>query len=137
MIIKFSKTYYPERALLHKHQWDTKSACFQRRDLLCNHNVGDLFTCEDMKFFGGNLTWYFTGVYIINNVIVALLLGFPLRLLQQTAHTSRIVAKIISPKHFLSFNFAQIWGELDTNHETISHLRSLKIATSHIRSITV
>ena len=22
----------------------------QRRDLLCNHNDGDLFTCEDMKF---------------------------------------------------------------------------------------
>ena len=25
-------------------------ACFERRDLLCNHNDGDLFTCEDMKF---------------------------------------------------------------------------------------
>ena len=36
--------------LLYKHQWNTKSACFQRRDLLCNHNDSDLFTCEDMKF---------------------------------------------------------------------------------------
>ena len=35
--------------LLYKHQWNTKSACFQRRDLLCNHNDGDLFTCEDNK----------------------------------------------------------------------------------------
>ena len=32
---------------LCKHQSNTKSACFQRRDLLCNHNDGDLFTCED------------------------------------------------------------------------------------------
>ena len=32
---------------LYKHQWITKSASFQRRDLLCNHNDGDLFTCED------------------------------------------------------------------------------------------
>ena len=29
--------------LLYKHQW-------KRRDLLCNHNDGDLFTCEDIKF---------------------------------------------------------------------------------------
>ena len=33
--------------LLYKHQWNTKSACFQRHDLLCNHNDGDHFTCED------------------------------------------------------------------------------------------
>jgi len=33
--------------LLYKHQWNTKSACFQRRDLICNHNDDDLFTYED------------------------------------------------------------------------------------------
>jgi len=26
---------------------ELKSACFQRHDLLCNHNDSDLFTCED------------------------------------------------------------------------------------------
>ena len=35
--------------LLYKHQWNTKPFYFtQRRDLLCNHNDGDLFTCEGM-----------------------------------------------------------------------------------------
>ena len=31
--------------LLYKHQRQRRR--FQRRDLLCNHNDGDLFTCED------------------------------------------------------------------------------------------
>ena len=49
--IKFiSLSGYVMFCLLYKHQWNTKPACFQRRDLLCNHNDGDLFTCEDMKF---------------------------------------------------------------------------------------
>ena len=42
--IKFTST--SEHALfclLYKHQW-------KRCDLLCNHNDGDLFTCEDTKF---------------------------------------------------------------------------------------
>ena len=34
-------------SLLYKHQWNIKSACFQRPDLLCNHNDSDLFMCED------------------------------------------------------------------------------------------
>ena len=45
--------------LLYNHQWNTKSACFQRRDLLCNHNDGDLFTCED------NLLWLLQTVGIL------------------------------------------------------------------------
>ena len=51
--------------LLYKHQW-------KRRDLLCNHNDGDLFTCKTCylhvwryEVFARKLTWYFTGVYII------------------------------------------------------------------------
>ena len=46
--------------LLYKHQWNIKSVCSQRRDLLCNYYDGDLrprsylltwrvFTWEDMK----------------------------------------------------------------------------------------
>ena len=54
--------------LLYEHQW-------KRRDLLCNHNDGDLFTCEDIchfhewryHVFARKLTWYFTGVYTIKN----------------------------------------------------------------------
>ena len=30
---------------------ERKSACFQRHDLLCNHNDGDLFTCEDNMLY--------------------------------------------------------------------------------------
>ena len=64
---------------LYKRQWNTKSACFQRLNLLCNHNASDLFTCEDnshvtfacedMKFSReSSLGTYFTGIYIINIV---------------------------------------------------------------------
>ena len=46
--IKFiSISEYVIFCLLYKHQRNTKSAYFQRRDLLCNYNDGDLFTCED------------------------------------------------------------------------------------------
>ena len=46
--IKFiSMSEYVIFCLSYKHRCNTKSACFQRRDLLCNHNDGDLFTCED------------------------------------------------------------------------------------------
>jgi len=49
---------------LYKHQWNTKSACFQRRDLLRNHNDGDLLrvkiTCclhvWKYEVFAGKLT---------------------------------------------------------------------------------
>ena len=47
--------------LLYKHQWNTKSACFQRRDLLCNHNDGDLFTCEDNMLSSHVKIWSFRG----------------------------------------------------------------------------
>ena len=38
--------------LLYKHQWNTKPfySCCSRRDLLCNHSNGDLFTREDIIF---------------------------------------------------------------------------------------
>ena len=46
--IKFiSISEYVIFCLLCKHQRNTNSACFQRGDLLCNHNDGDLFTCFD------------------------------------------------------------------------------------------
>ena len=46
----------------------------ERRDLLCSHSNGDIFTCEDHMLFShvkisnfhAKLTWYFIGVYIIN-----------------------------------------------------------------------
>ena len=46
----------------------------ERRDLLCSHSNGDIFTCEDNRLFSHvryqvfawKLTWYFIGVYIIN-----------------------------------------------------------------------
>ena len=45
--IKFiSTSEYVIFCLLYKHHWNTKSACFQRRGLLCNHNYGDLFLYE-------------------------------------------------------------------------------------------
>ena len=75
--IKFiSISEYVIFCLLYKHQWNTKSACFQRRVSLCNHNDGDLFTCEDNRLsshvkiwiFLGKLTWYFTGFYVIIHV---------------------------------------------------------------------
>ena len=45
----------------------------ERRDLLCSHSKGDIYTCEDnMLFsrvkisrFARKLTWYFIAVYII------------------------------------------------------------------------
>ena len=46
---------------LYKHQWNTKSACFQRRDLLCNHNDGDLFTCEHNMLSSRVKIWSFRG----------------------------------------------------------------------------
>ena len=41
--------------LLYKHQWNTKPFYYnrfwyERRDLLCSHSNGDIFTCEDIKF---------------------------------------------------------------------------------------
>ena len=47
--------------LLYKHQWNTKSACFQRRNLLCNHNGGDLFMCEDNMLSSRVKIWSFRG----------------------------------------------------------------------------
>ena len=47
--------------LFYKHQWNTKWACFQRRDLLCNHNDGDLFTCEDNMLSSRVKIWSFRG----------------------------------------------------------------------------
>ena len=57
--IKFASTSgYVIFCLLYKYQW-------KRRDLLCNHNDGDLFTCEDNMIFWRMKIWsYFTGVYI-------------------------------------------------------------------------
>ena len=37
--------------LLYKHQWNTKLFHLNRRDLLCSHSNGDLFTCEDNMLF--------------------------------------------------------------------------------------
>ena len=60
--IKFiSISEYVIFCLLYKHQWNTKSACFQRRDLLCNHNDGDLFTCEDNMLSSRVKIWSFRG----------------------------------------------------------------------------
>ena len=62
--------------LSYKHQWNIKSACFQRHDSLCNHNDGNLFTCEDNMLSSPVKIWsfhgkahyrYFTGVYIIKS----------------------------------------------------------------------
>ena len=50
----------------------------ERRDLLCSHGKGDIFTCEDnncyfhmwrYQVFARKLTWYFIGVYIIKLII--------------------------------------------------------------------
>ena len=38
--------------LLYNHQW-------KRRDLFCNHNDGDLFTCEDNMLFSRVKIWSF------------------------------------------------------------------------------
>ena len=60
--IKFiSISKYVTFCLLYKHQWNTKSACFQMRDLLCNHNDGDIFTCEDNKLSPRVKIWSFRG----------------------------------------------------------------------------
>ena len=40
--------------LLYKHQW-------KRRDLLCNHSHGDLFTCEDNMLSSRVKIWSFRG----------------------------------------------------------------------------
>ena len=45
--------------LLCKHQWNTTSACFQRCDLLCNHNDSDLFMCEDDMLSSRVKIWSF------------------------------------------------------------------------------
>ena len=45
----------------------------ERRDLLCSHSKGDIFTCEDNMYFlmrryqvfARKLTWYFIGVYTV------------------------------------------------------------------------
>ena len=48
--------------LLYKHQWNTKPFYFtQRRDLLRNHNDGDLFTCEDNMLSSRVKIWSFRG----------------------------------------------------------------------------
>jgi len=50
--IKFTSiSEYVIFCLLWKHESNTKSACFQRRVLLCNHNDADLFMCEDDMLF--------------------------------------------------------------------------------------
>ena len=60
--IKFiSISEYVIFCLLYKHQWNTKSACFQRHDLLCKHNDGDLFTCEDNMLSSCVKIWSFRG----------------------------------------------------------------------------
>ena len=73
--IKFiSISKYVIFCLLYKHRWNTKSACFQRCDLLRNHNDGDLFTCEDnmlssrvkISSFRGKAHLVFHCVYTIN-----------------------------------------------------------------------
>ena len=59
--IKFiSMSEYVIFCLLYKHQWNTKSACFQRRDLLCNHNI-DLYTCKDNMLSSHVKIWSFCG----------------------------------------------------------------------------
>jgi len=47
--------------LLYKHKWNTKSAWFQRHHLLCNHNDGDLFACEDNMLSSRVKIWSFRG----------------------------------------------------------------------------
>ena len=60
--IKFiSISEYVIFCLLYEHQWNTKSACFQRRDLLCNHNDGDLVTREDKMLYSRMKVWSFRG----------------------------------------------------------------------------
>ena len=60
--IKFiSISKYVTFCLLYKHQWNTKWACFQRHDLLCNHNNGDLFTSEDNMLSSHVKIWSFRG----------------------------------------------------------------------------
>ena len=56
---------------LYKHQWNSKPFhlntfffCCERRDLLCSHSNGDLFTCEN-NVFARKFSWYFIGVCII------------------------------------------------------------------------
>ena len=45
----------------------------ERRDLLCSHSNGDIFTYENNRLFSRvnarKLTWYFIGVYIINRIL--------------------------------------------------------------------
>ena len=60
--IKFiSVSEYVIFCLLYKHPWNAKSACFQRRDLLCNHNDGALFACEDNMLSSRVKVWSFHG----------------------------------------------------------------------------
>ena len=60
--VKFASiSEYVIFCLLYKQKWNTKSACFQRRDLLCNHNDGDLFTCEDNMLSSCVKIWSFRG----------------------------------------------------------------------------
>ena len=49
--------------------------CFERRNLLCSHSKGDIFTCEH-NLFARKLTWYFIGVYIIIFIIIIIILYF-------------------------------------------------------------
>ena len=61
--------------LLHKLQWNPKPSrfCCGRRHLLCNHNNGDIFVCEDNMIFHAwryhvfsrGLNWYFIGFHLI------------------------------------------------------------------------
>ena len=64
--------------LLYKHQW-------KRRDLLCNHNDGDLFTCEDNMSVSCVKIWSFRTkahlvfhwcLYIIKNYIICSIHSF-------------------------------------------------------------
>ena len=43
---------WAQLSLIYKHQW-------KRRDLFCNHNDGDLFTCENNMLFSRLRIWSF------------------------------------------------------------------------------
>ena len=51
---------------LYKHQWNTKPFHVYLIVFWCV-----IFTCQDIKFSGRKLTWYFIGVYIIKMFILS------------------------------------------------------------------
>ena len=71
-IFEWSTRYLEYICLLYKHQWNTKSAWFQRREYVTittaiSSRVKITFYLHVWTYevFAGKLTWYFTGVYII------------------------------------------------------------------------